>query len=151
MKKNKMIIQTSTFPASRETIWNKLSLLKTLQYVAYPYATFAPEKRSGDLKWNVGETSKFKMKLFGVIPFGTHSIHVVEFDKNTYTIYTNEINSFVPIWNHRITLKYLDKDKTLYTDEVEIDAGWKTNFVYLWGVLFYKHRQRKWRRLLFHV
>lgn len=146
--KNKVIIQTSTFPVSREIIWNKLSLLATLQYVAYPYATFIPEKRSGDLKWKVGEISNFKFKLFGVIPFGTHSIRVIELDKDTYTIYTNEINSSVPIWNHRITLKYLDKNKTIYTDEVELNAGWKTNFVYLWGVLFYKHRQRKWRRLL---
>lgn len=40
------------------------------------------------------------------------------------------------IWNYRTTLKYLDKYKKLYTDEVDINADWKSNIVYVWGVLF---------------
>ena len=34
------------------------------------------------------------------------------------------------------------------TDRVEIHAGWKTVFVWLWANAFYAHRQRKWIRLL---
>lgn len=38
--------------------------------------------------------------------------------------------------------------ETEYTDEVEIGAGWKTPFVYLWAKAFYSHRQKKWIKLL---
>ena len=33
------------------------------------------------------------------------------------------------------------------TDEVEIQAGWKTVFIWLWARAFYTHRQRKWIKL----
>lgn len=45
-------------------------------------------------------------------------------------------------------LEKLDENTTGYTDIVEIDAGWKTVLVYLWAVCFYKHRQKKWIKLL---
>lgn len=36
-----------------------------------------------------------------------------------------------------------DGNGTKYTDIVDIDAGWKTVFVYLWAVCFYSHRQKE--------
>ena len=72
----------------------------------------------------------------------------MQFDRSTAQIYSKETNIHVPIWNHRIRLEYVDETATRYTDEVEIDAGWKTIFIYLWATIFYKHRQRKWKKLL---
>jgi len=48
------------------------------------------------------------------------------------------------------TLQLIEKDEThtQYTDRVEIHAGWKTVFIWLWANAFYAHRQRKWIRLL---
>ena len=34
-----------------------------------------------------------------------------------------------------------------YTDEVEIYAGIFTLFTAIWAKLFYKHRQKKWKRI----
>lgn len=34
--------KTSVFPASRKTIFENLLKLETLQYIAFPYATFTP-------------------------------------------------------------------------------------------------------------
>ncbi len=42
----------------------------------------------------------------------------------------------------------VDENHTKYTDQVEIQAGWKTPFIWLWANAFYTHRQRKWFRLL---
>ena len=53
-----------------------------------------------------------------------------------------------PVWNHDITMIPLDGNHTKYTDQVEIRAGWKTAFIWLWANAFYVHRQRKWIRLL---
>ncbi|MBR5090525.1 MAG: hypothetical protein IK093_13935, partial [Ruminiclostridium sp.] len=56
-------------------------------------------------------------------------------------------NEHVPIWNHEILLKDMG-DRCEYTDNVEIGAGRKTIFIYIWACLFYRHRQRKWIRML---
>ena len=141
-----MIVQrTSVFPADRDTVFQKLRQLSTLQTVAAPYATFEPVRGAATV-WAVGSTSAYRFRLFGVIPFGTHTIHIVRFDPDG--ISSREGNEHVPVWNHDIRLRPLDDGHTEYTDRVEIHAGWKTPFVWLWAEAFYAHRQRKWIRLL---
>ena len=119
--------KTSIFPASKKKVFSRLLKLKTLQYIAYPYG--------------------FKFRLFGVIPFGTHTIHVIRFGLDE-GIYTHEGNEHVPTWNHEIILEELQGNRCRYTDKVDIDAGWKTIFVWMWANCFYTHRQKKWIKLL---
>lgn len=141
-----MILQkTSVFPAPREVVFEALQKLETLQRIARPYATFEPIGPAAAL-WRVGSTSRYRFRLFGAIPFGTHTIHILRFDPDG--ISSREGNEHVPVWNHDITLIPLDEEHTQYTDRVEIRAGWKTGFVWLWAKAFYAHRQRKWIRLL---
>ena len=146
--KRRTVIKTSVFPAPKEVVFSRLKERKTLQYVAAPFATFSPLNGAENLTWKKNCEYGFRFKLFGLLPLGRHTIRVVEFDETSYDIYTNERNTHVPLWNHRITLKTVEAGKTLYTDEVEIYAGWKTPFVYLWAKSFYGHRHRKWIRLL---
>lgn len=141
-----MIVQkTSVFPAARKTVFGKLQQLETLQYIARPYAEFEPTDRT-IRTWKAGGTSSYRFRLFGVIPFGTHRIHIVRFDPARVS--SREGNEHVPVWNHDIMMKQIDDHRTLYTDRVEIRAGWKTVFVWLWANAFYAHRQRKWIKLL---
>lgn len=141
-----MIVQkTSVFPSGSDTVFQKLQKLETLQYIASPYASFEPVNDDVQV-WTVGSTSSYRFRLFGRIPFGTHTIHIVRFDPDG--ISSQEGNEHVLIWNHDITLEPVDADHTRYTDRVEIHAGWKTLFVWLWANAFYAHRQRKWIRLL---
>lgn len=74
--------------------------------------------------WEEGRVFEFRLKLFGILSFGVHKIKVLCFDPVSYTIFTNESNAHVPVWNHRISLKKIDENTTEYTDEVEICAGW---------------------------
>ena len=141
-----MIVQrTSVFPADRDTVFQKLRQLSTLQTIAAPYAAFEPVNGAATA-WAVGGTSAYRFRLFSFIPFGTHRIHIVRFDSDG--ISSREGNEHVPVWNHDIRLRPLDGHRTEYTDRVEIHAGWKTAFVWLWAEAFYAHRQRKWIRLL---
>ena len=140
-----IVRKTSVFPAKREDVFEKLQRLETLQYIASPYATFTPVEGSDGFTWQVGETSSYRFRLFGLIPFGTHVIHIERFDIDG--IKSREHNEHVPVWNHTITLKDLGS-QTEYTDEVEIQAGWKTPFIWLWARMFYSHRQRRWIKLL---
>ena len=141
-----MIVQkTSLFPVCREKVFERLQRLETLQYIAAPYASFVPVNGDADMVWQIGSTSSYRFKLFGIIPFGTHTIHIERFDIDG--IQSREHNEHVPVWDHKITLRDSGA-QTEYTDEVEILAGWKTPFIWIGANAFYAHRQRKWIRLL---
>ena len=141
-----MVVQkTSVFPADRDFVFKKLQQLKTLQYITWPYATFEPIGETVST-WEVGSTSAYRFRLFGLIPYGTHTIHILRFDPDGVS--SREGNAHVPVWNHEISLIEKDETHTQYTDRVEIHAGWKTVFIWLWANAFYAHRQRKWIRLL---
>lgn len=140
--------KSSVFPASPEQVWSRLLELKTLQYIASPYVSFTPLDGSGELIWQEGRSFRFRLRVCGLIPLGTHTIRVLRFDRASFTVYTNEGNPFVPIWNHRITLEAAGRDQTRYTDQVEIGAGWKTWAIYAWACCFYAHRQKRWLSLL---
>ena len=141
-----MIVQkTSVFPAGRDAVFQKLQKLETLQYIAWPFATFEPVDNAVPT-WMVGGTFSYRFRLFGVIPFGTHTIHIVRFDPES--IRSREANEHVPVWNHDIIMEPVDANHTEYTDRVEIRAGWKTAFIWVWANAFYAHRQRRWIRLL---
>lgn len=145
--KKRTVVKTSVFPASKELIFGRLKEFRTLQYVAAPLATFSPLNGIEDMVWQKNSDFQFRLKLFGFLPLGVHTIHVIEFDEASCGIYTKERNTHVPVWNHRIILKETEAGKTQYTDEVELYAGWKTPVVYLWAKIFYAHRQKRWMKL----
>lgn len=146
-KKTRTVQKTSVFPSDKDKLFALLQKLETLQYIARPYATFTPLDKKREIIWKEGERPSFRFSLFGIIPLGIHRINVIRFDKEN-GIYTNEGNRLVPVWNHEIILEETDDRKCLYTDKVEIGAGWKTVFIWLWANLFYSHRQKKWKKLL---
>ncbi len=145
--KNRIVKVSSVFHADINEFWDKLQRLDTLQFIAAPFAAFELHEKT-QVKWREGETFAFRLKLFGLFSLGTHTIRVVQFDKMTYTVYTIESNKSVPVWNHRIVLRKMDENTLHYTDEVELQAGWKSILVYWWSCTFYRHRQKKWRKLL---
>lgn len=145
---HRVVMQRSVFPAPADAVWERLQHLSTLQYIAAPFASFAPLNDAGGLRWQEGGTYQFRFRLFCLFPLGVHTIHMIRFQKAGYVIETEESNPHVPVWDHRILLKELAPDRTEYTDQVELCAGWKTPFVWLWAKCFYAHRQKKWRKLL---
>ncbi|MBR2782961.1 MAG: hypothetical protein IKD93_02050 [Firmicutes bacterium] len=140
-----IVRKSSVIPAPRDVVFTKLQKLETLQYIAKPYAAFEPVGAAAPV-WTAGSTSAYRFLLFGVIPWGTHTIRIVRFDPEGVS--SREGNEHVPVWNHDITMIPIDENRTKYTDQVEIRAGWKTPFVWLWAKAFYAHRQRKWISLL---
>lgn len=146
-RKTRVVTVTSVFPAPKDTVFRLLQSFDTLSKIAFPYITFTPVDGRKGFLWKEGETFVFRTRLFGLVPCGTHTIRVVEFGKDT-RIYTSESNTYVPTWNHEIVLRELGREKIEYTDSVEIYAGRKTFVVYVWAQLFYRHRQKKWRKML---
>lgn len=143
-----IMVKESIFEESAENIFKRLQDFATLTYIAKPYMFFKPMGKEGKIVWEEGDTYRFKLKILNIIPFGIHTIKVIDINREKYLIYTNEENKFVNTWNHRIEIKKIGLNKSSYKDEVEINAGIWTPIIYGFAKIFYTHRQRKWKKLL---
>lgn len=137
---------STIFNAPAEKIWPRLVQVETLRKIAKPYAYFKPLDNMSE--WNQNDIYRLKLNVFGIIPFGVHQIRVLTLDKAAWLIETHEANRTVKVWNHRISLEQLPDSNTRYTDTVTLNAGKLTAFIRLWSIMFYRHRQRKWKGLL---
>ena len=147
IKKGIKIIISSTLNNSAEKIWNKLLNIETLIEICKPMATFKSKINETEMKWEINKEYIFKLFIYGFLPFGDHKIILKKLDKENKIILSNEYNKIVKIWNHLIIIENLGENEIKYTDEVEIYAGIFTLFTAIWAKLFYKHRQKKWKRI----
>lgn len=146
-QKGRIISVTSTFDCPPENIWGKLQNVDTLIEICKPKASFKSISEIPE-KWEKNIIYKFKLFIYGFIPVGTHEIRLVDVNESKKEILSEEHNSVVKVWNHLISMAEIEGNRTLYTDVVELNAGIFTYFTALWSISFYKHRQRKWRKII---
>ena len=139
---------TSIFNTSFEIIWSKIINIDTLIYICKPMVRFTLLSKDKPKIWETNKEYIFKLFIYGVIPLGKHRITLKNIDKNNGIIISNENNNIVKIWNHKIEMNIIEEKITTYTDEVDIYAGIFTIIVALFGLIFYKHRQKKWKKLI---
>lgn len=138
------------YPA--EVVWREVLRPATLQYVGRPFIEFVPVEKSGfPERWAEGDC-QVRMYLLGVIPMGAQRIGISLDESNAaegeYRLRDNGDSALISKWDHRITVRALDKTRTRYRDEIEIRAGALTPFVWLFGRIFFAHRQRRWKTLV---
>lgn len=135
--------------ASISRMWPELQRTDSLLHVASPILLFRPQaghQLPGE--WQAGNTYALGLYAFHILPLGKHFIHVNKIDHDAHEIFTNERGSLTKTWNHRILVKPLGDSSLSYTDEIEIDAGILTPFIWVFAHAFYRHRQRRWKQLL---
>ena len=144
-----MIVDVSTFlPSAPEEIERHLRTSRVLNYVAAPLVKFVP---CGSIQLpELWEDSTYwvSLRLFGFIPFGKQAV-VISFPDTPkgFSIRDDGHSMLVKRWDHRITLEPSGVG-TLYRDHVTIEAGVFTFFIWVFAQLFYRHRQRRWRKLV---
>ena len=135
--------------ASVSRMWTELQRTASLMHVASPMLVFKPQAGHPlSAEWKAGNTYALDLYAFYILPLGQYFIHVNKIDHEAFEIFTHEHGSLTKTWNHRILVKPLDDSAILYTDEIEIDAGILTLFIWAFAHVFYRHRQRRWKRLL---
>jgi len=122
---------------------------RLLQYVASPLVAFVPVSPPAlPEQW---EEQKYvvRLRLFGFIPFGrqTINISVPSRSDSHIELRDNGYGSLISKWDHLITIRSADGG-CVYSDRVEVKAGVLTPFVWAFAWLFYRHRQRRWQRLV---
>lgn len=132
-----------------ERIWQEVQTTRLLRYIAHPLVLFEPiipktfpEKWSDERYW-------VHMKLFGFLPFGKQWIGIRRVAKpDEYEILDDGRGEMIARWRHLITLRKTPEGFTQYTDTVDIEAGWLTLGVWFFANVFFRYRQRRWRRLV---
>lgn len=144
-----MIVEIETrLACSPQQVIDEVKKTKLLAYVARPLLKFVPiEPSEFPVLWEVGQY-KTSLRLFGVIPLG-YQILDASFpqSESLYCMRDNGYSALIKTWDHTITIDALG-DETLYKDRVVVDAGLLTPFVWMFVWFFFRHRQRRWRKLV---
>ena len=141
----------SLLPCSSSAAWSEVQKVSLLRYVAWPLVTFHPRKGEQlPARWEQGTTVSIRMRLFGFVPFGTHILEVERIDHDQLVIQTCEHDYLIRKWDHLIQICRETDNTSMYSDDIEIDAGILTVPVFLFAQCFYRHRQRRWRKAVRH-
>ena len=127
------------------TAWALVKKTATLVYVARGFLKFS-EARHFSLEWVQGQKLQTRLWFFHIFPgWWQHCLEAVEVDDTRRVIRSHE-SGFCYTWDHtiRIVKTYAGCE---YSDEIEIQAGLLTIFVWLYANVFYRYRQARWRRL----
>ena len=134
-----------------ETIWAEVQTASLLMHIAWPLVRFMPASNQPFEKFKPGGRYPVKLRLFGIIPFGTQwivtSVHEPDTGNWPKRLRDNGHSALISKWDHWITITPAEDGGTYYRDEVDIAAGIITPFIWGFAQLFYWHRQRRWRVL----
>jgi hypothetical protein len=129
-------------------VWDEVQTSRLLLEVIDPLLRFAPcAGQDFPAVWQEGETVQGKAYAFRVLPLGEHAIRYERIDPERCEIQTREHSRLIRRWDHRIRVRATADGRALYSDEIDLDAGLLTLPVWLFAQWFYRHRQRRWRRV----
>ncbi len=144
-----MIVNLSTFLAAEpREVEAHLRTSRLLIYIASPLVKFTPYGATQlPERWEEG-TYWVSLRLLGFIPLGKQAV-VISYPESpgSFCLRDNGHGTLIKKWDHQITVDPSETG-TLYRDQVTIEAGIFTFFIWAFAQLFYRHRQRRWRKLV---
>ncbi len=141
---------TTTLNAPLEAVWEALQHPATLIHVSHGFLSFTPvDPPELPERWVPGEYL-VSLRAFGVLPIGSQVLGVEfpQVEPPTRALRDNGRGGIAKVWDHWIFVEPLGEAKTRYTDRIRVEAGWLTPALKVWVRAFYRHRQRRWHRLI---
>lgn len=145
-EQHRTVERSVVLEATDAAVWDAVQSPATLCHVAAPLLRF-PGLAGRTAAWREGERVVTWLLLVGVLPISRHHLEVLTIDPRHRVIATHEWGGLVRTWDHTIRIDRIDVERCRYTDRIEIDAGRLTPLVARVAEVFYRHRQRRWRRL----
>ena len=134
--------------ADPDRVWELLQRPETLQFIAWPLIRFAA---IGPLPERFEEADyEVRMYLGGFLPLGRQEIRVSRRRQGERRVLRDDgRGQLIERWDHRIVVEPGPTEGTTrYRDTVDTEAGLLTPLVRAFAALFYRHRQRRWRKWL---
>jgi hypothetical protein len=143
------IRRQTLLPCSAEDAWAAVQTSRLLEEVSDPVVRLRPPRGEKSLprKWANLSTNHMRPLLFGLLPWPIRTMTIERLDSRRRVIQTREFDALVSKWDHLIAIEPVDRRHCRYVDDVEVRAGLLTPLVWLFATLFYRHRQRRWRRV----
>jgi len=149
------ITVSATLPVDVDQAWEMLHTPSVFRAVSAPFTIFR-ENPEHPLPTRFATDSEYTVSVFagGVVPMGTQIIRLVDSVqswKNRETVDRGRgvsgLLGSLRNWNHRMRLEALADGRTLFSDQLTVDASWVTPM--LWPALWVLWRWRAWmlRRL----
>jgi hypothetical protein len=138
-------IQTE-LPSSAAKVWQALLKRDTFLYITRGMLGF---RQTDQWPRTFRKEVQIETRLFffHLIPGWKHRLRIVKVDEEQRELVSEEQGFIIRQWNHRISLQKESAQRCRYTDEIEIKAGLLTPLIWAYAHLFYRYRQRRWRRL----
>jgi hypothetical protein len=150
-----MRVQVSTkLDCASQQVWREVQTSRLLEHISAPLLTFEP--LDPPVLPTVWEKRRYvvRMKLFGMLPLGRQAIEIstplIDYTsgRQMYQIRDNGYGDLIATWDHLISICEAADGRTHYTDRIDIRAGVLTPLIWLFAQVLYRHRQRRWRRLV---
>jgi hypothetical protein len=143
-----MIVDVSTvLNCSADKAWDEVQKSSLHRHIIRPLARVVSSGPPIPERWTERLTIRCKLFVFGIIPFGIHTIYFAKINHGNYHIQTHEHNAVISRWNHLVSIKPVNGSRSIYRDTIDIDAGSLTFVIWAWANWFYRHRQWRWRAL----
>jgi hypothetical protein len=145
------ITVTSILDCSPDAAWEAIQRPDLMVHISRPLLHMSVEQpHEWPARWEHGQYL-VRLRLFGILPAGEQVIRIedpeVEPPAGHYAVRDRGWGSFAHTWDHEITLAPTPDGRTLYRDRVVVGAGILTPLVAAFAQVFYRHRQRRLRRL----
>lgn len=141
-------IITSKLNISAGDAWRLVKKSSTLIFITKGVLSFSDSDHYPE-EWLENRSVTSRLKFFGLFPAWNHEIYFQKICDSALEILTQEQGGIVSKWEHLIKVTPTDNDAIiLYTDQIDIEAGLFTPFVWLYAHLFYRYRQLRWKRLI---
>lgn len=137
---------TTELDAPPQKVWRLLKRKQTFLYVVRGMVGI-PEAEGWPEESHEGMEGSGRLWFFHLVPAWEHEIRVDSVDEDRLEVRTTERGGFVKAWKHLLKVEPIIGGRSLYTDEIEIDAGAFTPVVWAFAHLFYRYRQGRWRSL----
>ncbi len=145
---------TTELECTPERAWVEVLRPELLLFVSWPLMSFTPlDPESFPAIWNDGRYL-VSLRALGILPLGKQWIDVSKPTVETtpgeqrYQIRDDGEGTLVSQWDHTITIVETEEGHTQYIDEIAVDAGILTPFVWVYANVFYRHRQFRLRLLV---
>lgn len=139
---------TSILPRPASVVWDQLQQSDTLSFVAAGMVTY-DSVETWPKQWRVGTRVNLRPRLFGCLPPSDHMVEFVRLDPAQREIETNESGGMITRWDHTMRVESLNDRTSRYVDTLVIEASpFATPSVWLFTQFFYRHRHRRWHKLL---
>ncbi len=138
---------TTRLAAPADRVWAELQKPRLLQYVAAGRLRFVPvEPPAFPERWRDGEY-RVALRGLGWLPLGEQVISI-RISASERKLHDHGSSPFFRRWDHRISVEPGGPAASRYTDRIEFDAGLLNALLLPLVKSFFRHRQRRWRRLV---